>query len=112
VSEINKSVKKQLPVAVVQKVEAMEPVNQQAFMDEFKRKRKSANVAHFLWFIGCLSGLHYLYVKKALWFVLFLFTAGGFGIWWIIDFFRVPRMVKDYNRTIALKVLRDIQVLN
>jgi len=110
-SDIN-TIKNQIPEAVYQKVTSMEPVAQMGFVDEFNRQKKSTGVAYIFWALGSVLGLHYLYFKKPLLFILFLFTMGGFCIWWLIDLFRVPGIIKTQNKSIAMNVLRDIQVLS
>lgn len=110
-SDLN-TLKNQIPDAVYQKVAAMDPVAQAGFVDEFNRQKKSTGVAYVFWALGSLLGLHYLYFKKGLLFFLFLITLGGFCIWWLIDAFRVPGIIKNHNKSVAINVLRDIQVLN
>ena len=101
----------QLPEAVYKKVDAMEPVNQAAFLGEWEKRKKSMGVAYVFWALGSLLGLHYLYFRKPLLFFLYLFTLGGLGLWWILDAFRIPGLVRVQSRSAALEVLRDIQVL-
>ncbi|XP_013400308.1 uncharacterized protein LOC106166326 [Lingula anatina] len=43
-------------------------------------------------------GLHHFYLRRFKWGLLYLFTFGIFGIGWIIDFFRLPSLVKEANR--------------
>jgi hypothetical protein len=95
-------------MAVLRKLEAMDECTQQAFAEEFARKKKSPVLGFFLTNIG----MHYAYVGRVWLTLLFLISYGGFCIWWFIDLFRVTAMVKEYNRTIAIQVLRDIQILN
>lgn len=110
-SDLN-TVKNQIPDAVYQKVTSMDPVAQAGFVDEFNRQRKSVGTAFVFWILGSFLGLHYLYFKKPLLFVLFLFTMGGFMIWWLIDAFRISGIVRNHNKSVAISVLRDIQVLS
>lgn len=105
---ISESLRKELPVAVLRKLETMDETTQQAFIEEFARKRKSP----LLGFILTNVGMHYAYIGRVWLTLLFLVSYGGFCIWWLIDIFRVTGMVREYNRTIAIKVLRDIQILN
>jgi TM2 domain-containing membrane protein YozV len=44
-----------------------------------------------------LVGGHYLYLGQIKMFYLYFFTLGLFGIGWIADFFRIPRVVRDIN---------------
>lgn len=105
-------IKDQLPDAVYQKVKAMDASNQMVFIAEFKRRCKTTRTAYLFWLIANIAGLHYLYLKKPLLFILFLITFGGFLIWWFVDLFRIPELVKNYNNTMSLSILRDIQILS
>ena len=97
----------QIPAAVLRKVAEMDEFNQEAFISEFKKKSKSINVACVFY----LLGFHYAYMGKWLICILYWATMGGFGIWVLMDLFRLKGMVQDHNKTVAINVLRDIQVL-
>lgn len=104
--------KNKIPEAVYMKVTNMDPIGQAGFVDEFNRQRKSKGVGYALLFFSGVLGLHYLYFKKTSLFFIFLFTFGGVGIWWLIDLFRVPSIVATYNKSVAISVLRDVQILS
>jgi hypothetical protein len=108
VLKIRKYTRKQIPDAVYDKLATMSEINQQAFLSEFKRRSKSPNLACLLWLF---FGLHYAYVGKWWVQILFWMTMGGFFIWWAIDLFRLHSLIREHNKTLALTVLRDIQVL-
>ncbi len=108
-TDIPKSSKKQIPDAVLRKVESMDPVNQAAFLDEFNKKRKSGFMAFVLLIF---FGLHYAYLGRIWITLIYWLTFGGLGIWFVIDLFRVLGMVRERNKTFAINVLRDIQILN
>ena len=93
---------------VQKKYNSLATEHKQIFIDEYKRKKKSKVVAFILWFF---FGWHYAYLKKWGWLILFIFTAGGFFIWWVIDLFRVSKMVNEYNNNLALEILRDITLM-
>lgn len=87
----------------------MDESTQLAFAEEFTRKKKSPALARW---VLLPFGMHYAYTGRVLLTLVYLITFGGFGIWWLIDLFRVRGMVREYNRSIAIRVLSDIQVLN
>lgn len=80
---------------------------QRIFVSEFERRKKSVGISYLLWF---LLGWHYAYLKKWGWLILYILTAGGFFIWAIIDLFRIPKIVEQYNNDLALEILRDISM--
>ncbi|WP_223601060.1 TM2 domain-containing protein [Chryseobacterium sp. GVT01B] len=81
---------------------------QRIFISEFERQKKSVGISYLLWF---LLGWHYAYLKKWGWLILYILTAGGFFIGAIIDLFRIPKMVEQYNNDLALEILRDISIM-
>ena len=38
-------------------------------------------------------------------------TLEGLFIWMIVDIFRIPGMVRGYNRDVATDVLRDLKII-
>lgn len=81
---------------------------QRIFINEFERRKKTVGISYLLWF---LLGWHYAYLKKWGWLILYILTAGGFFVWAIIDLFRIPKMVEQYNNDLALEILRDISIM-
>lgn len=81
---------------------------QKIFISEFERRKKSVGISYLLWFF---IGWHYAYIKKWGWLILYILTLGGFFIWAIIDLFRIPNMVEQYNNDLALEILRDISIM-
>lgn len=100
-------IRSQIPESVQRKLSEMDESAQLAFGEEFLKRRKSPLVAFFL-LNACF---HYAYLGRVWLNVVFLLTCGGMFIWWIADFFRVWGMVREKNRSIAIEVLRDIQIL-
>jgi hypothetical protein len=37
--------------------------------------------------------------------ILFLLTGGGFGVWYVIEWFLTPKRVRDYNARVASDAL-------
>lgn len=109
-SKITDRIKSQLPEAVVRKVAALDELNQEAFAAEFKKKKKSQGVAFIL--LLCIPSFHLFYLGRVWLNFIFWGTMGGCGIWWLIDLFRIFGMVREYNKTVAINVLKDIQILN
>lgn len=105
--ELDEKMKKEIPAAIQQKIAAMDPAEQEMFLQEFKKRRKNIHIA-FLFFI---LGLHYLYLKEFVKFFLFLFTAGGFGIWYLIDLFRGHSMIRTANSNAALEAYKNTKAL-
>ncbi len=43
--------------------------------------------------------------------ILFLLTAGGFGVWYVIEWFLTPGRVRKYNQSLALQIVQDLQTM-
>ncbi len=55
---------------------------------------RSVGIAYLLFF---LFGAHYAYTNKWGTQILFWITLGGLGIWALIDLFRIPGIIYDFN---------------
>ncbi|BDD00717.1 TM2 domain-containing protein [Persicobacter psychrovividus] len=66
---------------------------------ESQVKRKAA--AYLCW---VLLGCHYAYLSnwKKQW--LYWLTLGGFGLWALIDLFRIPQLVERHNKMIYANI--------
>jgi len=104
------NIRNQLSEAVLRKLSSMDELTQEAFLTEFKKKKKSTLMAFVLLWI--FPSWHYFYLGKVWMNLLFWITFGGFLFWWFIDIFRLGGMVREYNKTVAIRVLKEIQFLN
>lgn len=102
------SISDSLPAMVRNELAKLPAQRQEEFLEEYRRKAKSVGAAYLLWL---LLGWHYIYLRK--WGIQFLFwlTAGGVLIWWLVDLFRIPGMVRDFNRDVAVDVLRNLKAV-
>jgi hypothetical protein len=81
---------------------------QEEFVEEYRRKAKSQGTAYAIWF---LLGWQYAYLGKWGFQVLYWLTAGGLLMWAIADLFRIPAMVRDFNKDVATDVLRSLKTV-
>ncbi|MBN2378466.1 TM2 domain-containing protein [candidate division WOR-3 bacterium] len=58
---------------------------------------KKVWAAYLLWFFLGIFGAHRFYLGHIGVGLAQLFTAGGAGIWWIIDVFLIPSRVEQAN---------------
>ncbi|MFA5973925.1 MAG: FHA domain-containing protein [Lentimicrobiaceae bacterium] len=108
---ISASISDSLPAMVRNELATLSAQRQQEFVEEYNRKKKSLALAYFLMLPLCFC-LYYGYLHKWGLQFLFWFTAGGLGIWWIIDLFRQPGLIKDYNMDIANEVMRNLKTIS
>lgn len=107
---ISSSISDDLPAMVRNELATLSAQRQQEFVEEYNRKKKSLGIAYL--FLIIVFALHYGYLRKWGLQFLFWFTLGGFGIWWIIDLFRLPGLIKDYNMDIANEVMRNLKTIS
>ncbi len=58
---------------------------------------KDTAVTYILWFFLGLVGVHQFYMGKVGRGILYLLTAGVFGIMWLVDLFTIPAQVRQVN---------------
>ncbi|MDK2772132.1 MAG: TM2 domain-containing protein [Flavobacterium sp.] len=103
------SISGSLPSMVKNELAKMSAQKQEEFIEEYKRKKKSLGFTYVLWFF---LGWHYAYTRKWGIQVLFWFTVGGLFVWWFIDIFRIPGMIKNYNKDVAMDVMRNLKAIS
>ena len=102
------SVAVNLPAVVRNSLAELPATRQEEFLEEYRRRAKSIGPAYILWL---LLGFHYIYQRKWGLQILFWLTLGGLWLWWIVDLFRMPGMVRDYNKDVATDVMRTVRAL-
>jgi hypothetical protein len=98
------SVASPLPRTVREQLAYLTPDQQRAFLWRYRAQAKSPLVA----LLFLLLGWHYLYLRKRRLQVLFWLTLGGLAAWWVVDVFRIRGLVRDYNRGVAVHVMRAL----
>jgi len=98
-----------LPAMVSNELVLLSQQQQIAFREEYERRSKSMTVCYLAWL---LLGWHYAYLRKWGVQVLYWVTAGGFLIWMFIDLFRVPSLVRNYNKDVGVVVMRDLRTIS
>lgn len=80
-----------------------------ALLNEYELKKKKKSVAYIMWL---LFGFHYIYTRQIGLQFAFWFTGGGLGIWWLVDLFRMPSIVRACNEQIARQALQTLALGN
>ena len=93
---------KGLPPSVQAAVSSMDESTRNVFFAEYERRKKSIAVSYVAWI---LLGWHYLYNGKIGMQFAFWFTLGGFGIWWLVDLFRIPAIVRSSREANARQAI-------
>lgn len=69
---------------------------------------QSIGAAYFLWFFLGLIGVHRFYLRRVGTGIAMLLTLGGFGIWWLIDIFLIPGMVRHNRESMRQRLTTDM----
>jgi hypothetical protein len=97
-----------LSAMVLSEFKQLAESDQQLFLREYDRRRKSGWWAWPLWLIGW----HYAYFGR--WgrqFVYLLGTAMTLGIWWLVEGIILPRRLRDQRTEAAISALRDLRAI-
>ncbi len=97
-----------LPATVREAVSKLPPVLKEEFYEEYALAERKTGLSYLFWLIPPPFSCHYLYNNRVLMQILYFLTCGGVFIWWIVDFFRIPQIVKDENRKTARKNLKKM----
>ncbi len=92
------------PLIVINRLEDFSETQKLAYFEEYKRRKKSVFVGYLMMFP---LGWHYAYLKKWGLQILCFLTFYGFVIWWLIDWFRIPTLVRRYNQDLSVEILKD-----
>ena len=98
------------PGSIQAAVDGLPVEAQKDFNRDYRKGAKSILVAYIAWL---LLGCHYLYlgrvgVQFAVW-----FTLGFLIVGWVVDFFRIPGMVKQKNGELACElVISQYKLIN
>lgn len=107
---IEKTIADNLPAMVKNELKSFSAQKQEEFVEEYKRKSKSIGIGYLLLIL--VFGLHYGYCNKWGLQVVYWLTMAGLGWWFIIDLFRIPSIVKNYNKDIATEVMRNLKSIS
>ncbi len=106
---IEASIADSLPAMVKNELYSMSESKQSMFVEEYKRKQKSVGMAYFFLII-CL-GMPYGYLGKWGLQIVYWLTGMGCLIWFLILLFTLPSKVQDYNKDVALEVMRNLKIM-
>ncbi len=107
---IESSVANSLPIMVRAELAKLSENEQAAFVEEYKRKKKSVGLAYFFLII-CL-GMPYGYLGKWGLQLVYWLTGAGFFIWFLILLVMLPGMVNNYNKDVAMETMRNLKVIS
>lgn len=72
-------------------------MSRRASTEQIPQPYRHLGIAYLLWLFGGLFGAHKHYLNRPWMGLAYLFTLGFLAIGWLIDAFRLPRQVAEYN---------------
>jgi hypothetical protein len=96
------------PLIVDNKLSQMSSSERNTFLNEYNRRKKSVLIGYLLLIP---LGWHYAYVKKWGTQILCWITLWGLLIWWLIDWFRIPFIVRRYNKDLSVKIMTEMALI-
>jgi hypothetical protein len=73
-----------------------------AFVDRYRSAKRSMALMVAL---AIIFPIQLFLLGKVLLGILFVITGGGFGVWYIVEWFLTPGRVRDFNRKVASDIL-------
>ncbi len=98
-----------MPVSLRPMFASLEPATQIAVKADYDRRAKSLVIAYTAWLF---MGWHYLYLRRVGLQFAFWLTLGGFAVWWLIDAFRLPGIVRSMNEDVARELMVQYKALS
>jgi hypothetical protein len=95
-----------LPPTLERVVAQLDATTRAAFYAEYDRRRRRTSIAYLTWIVGW----HYIYLRKIrvqIGFSLAVLAVVG-SLWWVVDFFRIPSIVRGVNEQHAREVVRTL----
>lgn len=97
--------KKEFPDELLYELEKLPIQGQLTFLDRYSNAKRGVATAYFFHFFG----LAYAYQGK--WFkqILSWLTLHGLGIWWLVNWFRLPKVISKENHRKARRIIGKLQ---
>ena len=85
---------------------SLSPEQQTAFSDFYNSRKRSMPLMMAL---AILFPIQLFLLGRIGLGILFLITGGGFGVWYVIEWFLTPGRVRDYNARVVSETLALIE---
>lgn len=87
-----------IPPTAIERYSALGASEKTAFQHYFNSNKRSMPLMMAL---AILFPIQLLFLGKVVLGIIFLITGGGFGVWYVIEWFLTPGRVRDYNAGVA-----------
>lgn len=77
-----------------------------AFVGQYSTRKRSMPLMVAL---SIIFPIQLFFLGRVILGIIFLLTGGGFGVWYVIEWFLTPGRVRDYNDKVASDVLASVK---
>lgn len=95
-----------LPPAAAAEFQTLTDEQKLAFVSAYEGRRRSMPLMMAL---AILLPIQLFLLGKVLLGIVFLLTGGGFGVWYVVEWFLTPQRVRDYNTKVASETLTLVE---
>lgn len=95
-----------MPPAAVPAFEELTEEQKAAFVGQYSTRKRSMPLMVAL---SILFPIQLFFLGKVILGIIFVLTGGGFGVWYVIEWFLTPGRVRDYNAKVASEVLAGVK---
>ncbi|MFA8442244.1 hypothetical protein [Yoonia sp.] len=105
---VKNSLIKSLPSSVTNALGKMPEEQQAVFEDEYQKKRRNT-VLYVL--LAVFLPIQFFLEGRVVTGLIFWFTLGGLGIWYVIEILTVAGRTKTHNEEEAKRLIRDMNIM-
>ena len=98
-----------IPQAAAEAAKELSDQQKSTFLADYGRRKRSTGLMMVL---ALLFPIQLFFLGRIGLGVLFLLTGGGFGVWYVVEWFLTPGRVRKYNDDLALQIVRDIKAMS
>lgn len=95
-----------IPTLATPGFEALSDAQKATFVAEYSRRKRNT---FLLVVLAIVFPIQLFFLGKIGLGILFLITGGGFGVWYVVEWFLTPGRVRDYNTAVAMEVLASVE---
>ncbi|MBT0813123.1 TM2 domain-containing protein [Litoribacter ruber] len=106
-THLSADVRKYLTPALMEELSLLPSNKKMEFLELYLAQAKSLTWAYLA--LVLVFPFHYAYQDRWGKQVLFWVTAGGLFVWWAVDFFRIPGMIREYNENLGFRILERLE---
>lgn len=95
-----------IPAAAVPAFQELTEEQQAAFVGQYNTRKRSMALMVAL---SIIFPIQLFFLGRVVLGIIFLLTGGGFGVWYVIEWFLTPGRVREYNARVASDVFASVK---